>query len=165
MRRTLETRQRLLDMLRVSPNIVERFWAKLIITDGCWTLDGRIDSVGYSVLAMGGGVHRPVRGHEVAWFLAHNDLPVFPLELDHLCRNRPCVRLDHLESVGHQMNVLRGESPGVVRSRIPFCPKGHPYTPENTTLSCGTRFCRTCKRDHERVRRTRNIQANLLNLN
>src|ERR1700733_1660202 len=160
MRRTLETRQRLLDMLRASPNIVERFWAKLIVTDGCWTLDGKPDSEGYSYLSIGGGIKRPVRGHEVAWFVAHNDLPPFPLELDHLCRNRPCVRLDHLESVEHIVNVHRGQSPGMIRSRLSFCPQGHAYTLENTCLSCGTRFCLTCKREHERQRRELNPKLN-----
>ena len=30
------------------------------------------------------------------------------------------------------------------------CPKGHEYTPENTKMLKGRRYCRTCLRDYQR---------------
>lgn len=39
------------------------------------------------------------------------------LELDHLCRNRPCVSDAHLEAVTHQENVRRGRLGEVTRLR------------------------------------------------
>lgn len=39
------------------------------------------------------------------------------LEFDHLCRNKLCVRPDHLEAVTHTENVRRGNSPSAIAAR------------------------------------------------
>lgn len=75
-------------------------------------------------------------------------------ELDHLCRNRRCVKPAHLEAVTHQVNVLRGESPAAIAARRPHCTNGHDWsdpavfyvTPE------GIRQCRVCQRLNRRKR-------------
>lgn len=38
-----------------------------------------------------------------------------------------------------------GGSPNALKTH---CPKGHPYSPENTVLDHGSRRCRTCRRLH-----------------
>lgn len=47
--------------------------------------------------------------HVVAWEEAHGPVPDGH-ELDHLCRVRACVRVDHLEPVTHAENIRRGSS-------------------------------------------------------
>lgn len=75
-------------------------------------------------------------------------------EPDHLCRVRRCVNVEHLESVTHRVNVLRGESFAAVNARKTHCPKGHKYTPENTRRQRGGgRLCRACQNDYKRLRR------------
>ena len=59
--------------------------------------------------------------HRVSYALLKGTL-VDGLDLDHLCRVRPCVNPDHLEQVTRQVNVRRGirarngssSGPGVV---------------------------------------------------
>ncbi len=79
-------------------------------------------------------------------------------QLDHLCRNRACVRLSHLEPVTPVVNVRRGETGKHMAVRT-HCPQGHEYTAENTRLSGGSRSCRECGRIGERARRARRDAA------
>jgi hypothetical protein len=67
------------------------------------------------------------------------------LELDHLCKFRPCVR--HTEAVTHEENMLR--------ARKAVCSNGHTRTEENTYYHPRTGIvhgCKDCRR--EAVRRT-----------
>lgn len=71
--------------------------------------------------------------------------------IDHLCRNRACVRPDHLEAVPQEVNVRRGAS----SNPHTHCRKGHEFTPENTRV---VQICLTC--DHDaRERRARRKRA------
>ena len=67
------------------------------------------------------------------------------LTIDHLCRNRRCVRPDHLEPVTSGENTRRA-----MRNT---CIKGHPFDEANTWTYRGKRYCRTCRRDRNRARR------------
>lgn len=61
-----------------------------------------------------------------------------------VCRNRICVRPDHLEPVTRRENVRRGIGPAAVHARKTHCPQGHPYSEANTYhFATGTR--RRCK--------------------
>jgi hypothetical protein len=66
-------------------------------------------------------------------------------QLDHLCRNRACINLDHLEPVSCQENHLRGYGLSSENAGKTHCPKGHEYSDENTYLSDGRRHCRACR--------------------
>lgn len=79
-------------------------------------------------------------------------------DLDHLCRNKPCVNPLHLEPVTRRVNCQRGDSgvpTGVLQRAKTHCPKGHPYNEENTYIRpkdpYKRRCCRACNR--EAVRR------------
>lgn len=94
----------------------------------------------------GGGVHR------VAYRLAHGEIPD-GWTIDHLCRNRACVRLSHLEAVPHRENVMRGECLAAINAVKTHCLRGHEFTPENTrTDSRGKRVCQECRRVRYRER-------------
>jgi hypothetical protein len=72
----------------------------------CWIWQKGISGVGY-------GMYRPNRNsfpmgaHVWTWQMVNGKVPK-GLELDHLCRNRCCVRPDHLEAVPHRVNSRRG---------------------------------------------------------
>jgi hypothetical protein len=98
---------------------------------------------GYNHLGYGQKWH-PVRrcstmAHRVLWELTYGALPD-EIQLDHLCRNRGCVNLDHLEPVTVRENRLRS----IAAQTTFFC--GHPRTPENT-YSHGHQSprCRECR--------------------
>jgi hypothetical protein len=51
---------------------------------------------------------RMVGAHILAWEREHGPVPKGK-ELDHLCRQRDCVRAGHLEPVAHLENIRRGD--------------------------------------------------------
>lgn len=68
------------------------------------------------------------------------------LELDHLCRNPPCVRPSHLEPVTHKENTLRGNNPLAINARKTHCIRGHPLSGINLGKQKKGRFCKICDR-------------------
>lgn len=91
----------------------DRFWSKVEKTDGCWLWRGSINSDGYGSFKIKG---RTVKAHGYPWEKKNGQVPR-GLELDHLCRNRACVRPDHLEPVTHAVNVQRGNLGRVTKER------------------------------------------------
>ena len=97
--------------------------------------------------------------HRVAWKLL-----VGPLDddddLDHLCRNPPCVNPAHCEPVSHRENIQRGWDHKHTH-REGHCAHGHPWTPENTHLNKrGGRTCRACRAAAARKHRAAHPDAN-----
>ena len=112
--------------------------------------------------------------HRVAWLLSRGEIAQPDLVIDHLCRNRKCLNIAHMELVTNKVNCDRGAVPiknrdslGLPRHRITprknrinrsECRAGHSRTPENVYVYVASdgyeRFdCIECRR--ERVRRHR----------
>jgi hypothetical protein len=74
----------------------------------CWTLVGlgRINRNGYVRLHVSG--REPVV-HRWLYTIFVGRVPERHV-LDHLCRNRACIRWDHLEPVTHKINTRRGQA-------------------------------------------------------
>ena len=127
--------------------LTDRHWAKVSKdSDGCWRWIGYCDRRGYGKVQFRG------RGY-VAHRLFYTAI-VGPttLPLDHLCRTRNCVNPDHLEPVGHSVNVQRGRAGERQRQRT-HCPQGHPYSGDNLLVYPSGRSCRQCMRDRKAARR------------
>ena len=121
----------------------QRFWAKVLIGDGCWLWTGA-KRKGYGLFGEAGkGVTR--QAHTIAYNILEGPSPL-GLEPDHLCRDHSCIRPDHLEWITHRENVLRGEGMAAHRARQTHCTRGHELTLENTRMFRGTRRCRECSR-------------------
>jgi hypothetical protein len=110
----------------------------------CWVWAGSLQKQGYGNIGVEG---RTRLVHKTAFELAYGPVPD-GLELDHLCRNRPCANPYHLEAVTRRVNALRGQAPMVVVHVTGICQKGHPFTPENTQVERSksgiARRCRAC---------------------
>lgn len=80
--------------------------------------------------------------HVIEWEKENGPVPK-GMDLDHLCRQKPCVRPDHLEPVTRRENIRRGIK-GVLTTH---CPQGHAYDSQNTYITpSGHRRCRACRR-------------------
>lgn len=121
------------------------YWTKLrVLPTGCveWTGSGRVN--GYAK-SNGKFLHR-----------AEYERLIGPvpdgLVLDHLCRNRACVNVAHLEPVTNGENVRRGDH---WARRKTHCPAGHALEGENLYLHAGRRGCKACRRSACRAYRER----------
>ena len=142
-----------LDLGLVAPRDVDRFWSKVVRSDGCWQWTGTISVKGYGRFRLQG---RMAAAHRLAYHLAIGPVPQ-GLQLDHLCRNRGCVRPDHLEAVTARVNLLRGQTKAAANARKTHCPAGHPYEGENLFVIAkrGIRKCRACHRVTAKASRDR----------
>lgn len=137
-----------------------RFWAKVDVPfapDGCWTWTAGRNGDGYGSfqLTVAPRRYRATGAHRLAYVALIGDPPA-GFDLDHLCRNRACVRPDHLEPVDHRTNVLRGEGLAAQAMRQERCRNGHPF---DGVTSEGHRLCTVCRLAKQRRFHTRRKEA------
>lgn len=136
-------------------DLLDRFWAK-VDRDGpvperrpdlgaCWVWTAAKAS-GYGRFAIRHG--EVVQAHRFSFSLV-SEIPE-SLQLDHLCRNRACVRPEHLEPVTGRVNLLRGEGASARNAVKTHCPRGHRFDAERTTRK--GRECLVCRREQQRAR-------------
>jgi hypothetical protein len=153
---------------RYNRSAAERFWPK-VSKDGpvpahapdlgpCWVWTASTWE-GYGSFRLG---EKMVKAYVWAWEDENGPVPD-GLELDHLCRNKPCVRPSHLEAVTHLVNLERMVT-GIMQiareaRASALCRKGlHPLGPPGKN---GKRCCKECQRDRDGARRAeRAAQAN-----
>jgi hypothetical protein len=100
---------------------------------------------------------RMVLAHRLNWIRLVGPIPD-GLVLDHKCRNRSCINIEHLRLVSHKTNCLEN-SVGIsaLNSHKTHCPKGHELkgrnvirTKKNRTRE-SYRACKICW-NHSRLR-------------
>lgn len=138
------------------PTAATRFWAKVRKTKTCWHWTAT-KRHGHGHFMFEG---RMQRAHRVALILAGVKIPE-GMHIDHVCRNRACVRVEHLRIVTPAQNALENNlSPFAALARQLTCKAGHPWIPENLavahikrrknrhgtwTYNKTSRSCRICK--------------------
>lgn len=131
--------------------VQERFNKWVSKGEGCWPWTGDVDkATGYGRFWFNG---KTESAHRVAYELARGPIPK-GLHIDHLCRNRICVKPDHLEPVTLVENVMRGEGAAAINARKVACHNGHPLSGDNLHVAPdGRRICRQCARDKDNQQR------------
>ena len=96
------------------------------LPDGCIEWTGALDRYGYGKLKVTySGTVSTMTAHRAAW-IAHSAVPLEPgLVVDHLCWNRACVNVDHLEPVTNLENSIRCDPHGAPRGRPRLKPGEH----------------------------------------
>ena len=116
----------------------------------CWLWTACKSAKGYGRFMVGG--KRVAFAHRFAYELVVGKIPDGE-ELDHLCRNRSCVRPSHMKPGTHAENMRAdgsqvGIPSGMRKLSKTHCPQGHPYSGENLMWQKNgdklNRRCRTC---------------------
>ena len=88
------------------------------------------------------------QAHRWAWELINGPIPQ-GLVIDHICRNRACIAIDHLRVVTVGENTRAGL---VNIDNRDECNHGHPFTKENIMIrKSGKRECAECNRVRSRA--------------
>lgn len=138
-------------MAREPRDVLDRMADKFLVGDACWEWTAVRNAFGYGV------IHRLDKGSRLAHRVLYEALvgPVPDgMDLDHLCRNRGCVRPGHLEVVTRSENIRRGDGPQILRAwnaSKTHCPNGHSYADqEQYRRPNGERRCGACNREEAR---------------
>jgi hypothetical protein len=99
-----------------------------------------ITTNGYSRIRVG---NKQIQAHRWVWELINGQIPK-DMVIDHICRNRLCVAIDHLRMITQQENIMAGLHNIDNRSH---CNQGHPFIKENIMVrKNGRRECAECNR-------------------
>jgi hypothetical protein len=136
------------------PGEQERFDSKVNVTGDHWMwLDKPVSDYGVFHLAQS---RRPVKAHRYAYARANGAEYLFGSlfrthEVDHRCRVKLCVRLEHLEWVPRQENLRR------MREALwgAACRNGHPKPASTRTDCLGRAFCFPCAQAADQRRKSR----------
>lgn len=132
------------------------FAGRLIKTAaGCWVYTGARNQNDYGAVSFKS--YGTSVAHRLSYTRCVGPIPE-GLQLDHLCRVRPCVRPSHLEPVTMLENISRGfvgwiNNPNALKSH---CKHGHPFDGENTAIEVyrgkTQRRCRTCDSSRQKAK-------------
>lgn len=99
---------------------------------------------------------KAIKAHRAAWMLANGPVPE-GMVLDHICRDRACINLEHLRVVTQQENIMAGLHNIDNRSH---CNQGHPFIKENIMVrKNGKRECAECNRVRARENYAKKVGA------
>lgn len=127
-------------------NLPEHFWSKTRTTD-CLIWMGAVNTKGYPCFAVNGV---STLAHRLAYEDARGPIPD-GYTIDHKCRVRNCVNVDHLEVVTIAENNRRKRIPGGLAVGV-TCLNGH-YLASDADIYVhprGFAECRECRRNTKR---------------
>ena len=123
----------------LKPAIV-RFLAKInVVETGCWEWTAYLNQYGYSKFQLNGKI---ITAHRFIYEYYYGTICP-DLTIDHLCRNRKCVNVNHLEQVTNRLNIQRGIKYNTIKTH---CKHGHKFNKTNTRIYKGFRVCRACEK-------------------
>lgn len=139
-----------LEIPELEESQIKSFNERIDKSNECWNWIGHVENGGYGIFKT---KKKQYKSHRVSYKIHHGNMPI-DMAIDHICRNRTCVRPDHLRLVTFVQNVKENTiSPCWKNSVKTHCKWGHKFTPENTNSNGNRRRCRVCKRRDEKGRK------------
>lgn len=131
-------------------SLPERFKTKVAFGEGCWEWTAYTYK-GYGKYGRGGRGAGVASAHR--WIYEYINGPLDTgQDVDHLCRNRKCVRPDHLEPCTRQQNLQRGRA----SNHSGYCRSGrHEWIDSNIVQDGRWKRCRPCRDEREAERSKR----------
>jgi hypothetical protein len=116
---------------------VERLQDYTVTDTGCWNWDRCLSKDGY------GRYDSQITSHRASFLYFKGEIPKH-MEIDHICKNRRCMKPKHLRLVTHQTNMDRAV---FFNSEKTHCKRGHEFNKKNTRVDYGKRACKTCAKE------------------
>ena len=145
-------------------SVVARIKARGIESSGgCIEWSVSTDRYGYGQISVldQDRSRRSTGAHRAAWLALVGPIPV-QLEIDHLCRNRRCINVKHMELVTTAENTRRQDHSrkkgrSGARTLATECVRGHAFDAGNTARYVGKdgyerRVCISCRNESNRRR-------------
>jgi hypothetical protein len=133
--------------VRITVEPIIRFWAKVEFSPGCWVWRGAQVRGGYGSFFDG---YKSCRAHRYSYTEEFGAIPK-GLYIDHLCRNRLCVRPEHLRAVTRGENLRA--SPDFSGNRLVCRTCMDPL--ERLFSTSAARGCRRCTTARSRINNIR----------
>jgi len=151
----------------------QRFWSKVnketVVTSPyvdtpCWVWTASLKEKGYGQYSIAG---KPCLAYKYSYEQNVGKVPDY-MTIDHICRNRPCVRPDHLRLLTQKQNNEASDSLTALNGRKTTCKNGHPLVGDHIKIDVrkdGTRRrCSLCdainrKNQLERIRNEKLTRA------
>lgn len=122
---------------------MDRFYAKVNKSRGCWTWTAAVSKNGYGIFTLNG---KKVYAHRAAWMIEVGPIPDGAV-IDHECRTRHCVRVSHLRVTTQRVNILAGQGLAALNAKKTLCHKGHKFGATRN----GKRTCPRCESDRKAI--------------
>lgn len=132
-----------------------RFKSFYKVINGCFLWKKYLDKDGYGAFYF---MKKLRRAHRVAYYFANGDIPE-GMVVDHICKNRNCVNIEHLRLITKRQNTLENSrSVGAINKMKQFCKNGHIFDKKYGKQ----RYCSICsneksKRLHKKWRETDSV--------
>lgn len=124
----------------IPERVAQRAALSFVEVDGCHVSTYSVASHGYAQIGwQESGDRWVVTAHRAAWVCYTGQQIPEGMTIDHLCRNRRCVRREHLRMLTNYENARRTAGRDWPLGE---CINGHPN--EHLTLSGGKRVCSIC---------------------
>ena len=126
-------------------DVIDRLQDKLAINaSGCLEYKGYIMPNGYASLGTGGRKGPREYIHRIMYKHHFKEIPK-GMTIDHLCRNKKCANIKHLELVSHRENCMRALP---YRKKYKHKKDHEPIWHKNGTNNKGVpqRYCYVCKK-------------------
>lgn len=136
---------------------IKRFKSSYTISNGCHLWQKHFDKYGYGIFYFR---KKSRKAHRVAYYMTNGDIPK-GMVIDHICRNRQCVNIEHLRCITAGQNAIENSrSVAAINKMKEFCKNGHKFD-RVYGIKKKQRYCSICENQKsKRLQKKWLVEAN-----